>query len=427
MISRRICLAPLALGATVLFVACDTATDATSSPRQSTTSTSTPAPSPNGTIHPSANDPPPSASASSAPTVSWAEQAFEQPIGSVVADRDRFVAVSSGAEERSAWTSNDGSSWERHSVPAPSEADCDPAEPICLPFVRSAHLGPMVRLDDTLYSLGATEFFNDVVRAVGWRWTDGQDWQVIESESPIFKGGAFRAVATSDEAIFAVTHAGYPLTERHWLWKPDTSWQRVGDEISVDNPIGFRSVAWRDGQFIAVGEIWDVPSDFMAGDSNPAVWSSNDGTTWISRAAPDRAMTLCSVTATTDAFFAVGLDTDGQPIAWRTEDGEEWGAGALPTGVSVAPGTEVTPSGCSGRVVELSSGYLAFVNADDVTLTWTSGDGASWEEGDVLDARTGSESIAAIDDTIVAFGQRGPRDGHQLQVLFVGTARSLGE
>ncbi len=74
----------------------------------------------------------------------------------------------------------------------------------------------MVRLHDTLYSLGATEFFNDNIRAVGWRWTDGQDWQVIESESPIFNGGAFRAVATSDEAIFAVTHAGYPLTERHW-------------------------------------------------------------------------------------------------------------------------------------------------------------------------------------------------------------------
>jgi hypothetical protein len=285
----------------------------------------------------------------------------------------------------------------------------------------------MVRLHDTLYSFGATEFFNDAVRAVGWRWTDGQDWQAIESENPIFRGGAFRAVATSDEAIFAVTHAGYPLTERHWLWKPDTSWQRVGDEISVDNPIEFRSVAWRDGQFIAVGETWDVPSDFMAGDSKPSVWSSGDGKTWVSRAAPDGATTLCSVTATSDAFFAVGLAAEGQPMAWRTEDGEDWGASALPTDVSVDPGGEFTPSGCSGRVLELSSGYLAFVKADDMTLTWTSGDGASWEEGDVLDARTGSDSMAAIDDTIVAFGLRGPRDGDQVQVLFVGAARSLGE
>lgn len=424
MICRRVRLAPWALGATLLIVACEAAPPATSSAGQSTT-TSTPAPSPNGTVHPSASDPRPSASDASAPSVAWAEQAFEQPIGSVAADRDQFVAVSSGAEDRSAWASSDGSSWERHAVPAPSEADCDPAEPVCL--VRSAHLGPMVRLHDTLYSFGATEFFNDYIRAVGWRWTDGQDWQVIESANPIFMGGAFRAAAASDEAIFAVTHAGYPLTERHWIWKPDTSWQQVGDEISTDNPIEFRSVAWRDGQFIAVGAIWDVPSDFMADDSTPSVWSSDDGTTWISLAVPPEAMTLCSVTATSDAFFAVGLATDGQPFAWWTQDGEEWGAGVLPTGVSVDPGTDITLSGCSGKVMELSSGYMAFVNADDVTLTWTSGDGASWEEGAVLDIRTGPESMAAIDDTIVAYGRRGPLDGDQVQVLFVGTARSLGE
>ena len=425
MTSRRLRLAPWTLGAMALLVACDAATPATSSPEQSTAATPTLAPSPEGTPHVSANDPPPSAPADSAPSVAWTEQAFEQPIGSVVADRDQFVAVSSGAEERSAWTSGDAISWERHAVPAPSEADCDPAEPICL--VRSGHLGPMVRLHDTLYSFGATEFFNDAVRSVGWRWTDGQDWQAIESQNPIFNGGAFRAVATSDEAIFAVTHAGYPLTERHWMWKPDTSWQQVGEEISTDNPIEFRSVAWRDGQFIAVGGTWDLPSDFTAGESRPSVWSSDDGTTWVSRPVPDGAMTLCSVTATSHAFFAVGLATGGQPVAWRTEDGEVWSDGVLPSGIAVEPGTDFNPSGCSGRVLELSSGYLAFVNANDVTLTWTSGDGASWAEGDVLDARTASESMAAIDDTIVAFGLRGPLYGDQVQVLFVGTARSLGE
>jgi hypothetical protein len=310
-------------------------------------------------------------------------------------------------------------------VPAPSEADCDPAEPICV--VRSAHLGPMVRLHDTLYSFGATEFFNDYIRTVGWRWTDGHDWQAIESDNPIFTGGAFRAVATSDEAIFAVTHAGYLFMEEHWLWTPDTSWQRVGDEISMDNPIEFQSVAWRDGQFVAVGVTWDVPSDFTAGDSEPSVWSSDDGTTWTSRAAPTDAMNLCAVTATRDGLFAVGLATDGQPMAWRTPDGEHWGAGVLPTDVSVDPKDPFIPSGCGGRVLELSSGYLAFLTVDDVTLTWTSRDGATWEEGAVLDGRTSSDSMAAIDDTIVAFGRRGPQEGDQVQVLFIGTAQSLAE
>ena len=169
----------------------------------------------------------------------------------MVADGDRFVAVGSTNDGRSAWTSTDGRSWERHVVPPPSEEDCDAAQPVCL--VRTASLGAMVRLHDTLYSFGNTEFFNDYIRAVGWRWTDGQDWQVIQSDNPIFAAGAIRAVAASEDAIFAVTHAGYPLTERHWLWKPDTSWQHVGDEVSMDNPIEFRSVAWRDGQFLAAG------------------------------------------------------------------------------------------------------------------------------------------------------------------------------
>jgi hypothetical protein len=352
-----------------------------------------------------------------APTIAWSEHAFGELAGAVLADADRFVAVSGESGKWAAWTSTDGTSWERHTVPGPSTAHCDAEEPICIE--RSAGMGPMLRLHDTLYSFGATQFFNDYIRAVGWRWTDGQDWQVIESESPIYSGGAFRAATASDSAIFAVTHAGYPLTERHWRWTPDASWERVGEPISTENPIEFRSVAWVDGLYLAVGAEYEVDEDIPAWEeeSSPAVWSSADGATWTSLTPPDDSMSLCSVTALDDTFIALGI-SDGHPTTWRSPDGVRWSAGTLPTSAS-----EVAV--CTGNVVQIPGGFLAFVSAGDLTLTWTSADGSMWEEGTTLDVRTFPFSMAAIDDRVVAFGRRGPLDGDQTQVLFVGTVNSI--
>jgi hypothetical protein len=73
----------------------------------------------------------------------------------------------------------------------------------------------------------------------------------------------------------------------------------------------------------------------------------------------------------------------------------------------------------------MSGGFLAFVSAGDLTLTWTSADGSMWEQGPTLDVRTFPFSIAAIDNRVVALVRRGPLDGDQTQVLFVGTVSSV--
>jgi hypothetical protein len=334
-------------------------------------------------------------------------------------DGDRFVAVGLvGDEERKAWASTDGVTWDQHAVPAPSTAHCDEAEPICIE--RSAQMGPMVRLQDTLYSFGATAFFNDYIKAVGWRWTDGYDWQVIESRSAIYSGGAFRAAAAGDTSIFAVTHAGYPLTERHWLWQPETSWERVGAEISMDNPIGFESVAWRDGTFLAVGTRWTVDRDLpdIEWPAAPASWSSSDGAHWTEVPAPGAAGTFCSVTGTRDGFIAVGLDARGWPMTWSWTVALGWGEGSpLPSSTPLRAGGD-SLWGCIGGVVELESGFAAFV-CHNSTLTWVSRDRRDWTEAGEVDVCVNASSVAAMGDTIVAFGKRAPNNA---QALFLGSA-----
>ena len=420
MTNGRVLTVATVVAMTILVSGCATSSTSTGSPEPSTSTTGA-VPSAEPTPGASPTGPATSASVGGAPSIGWEEQEFDELAGPVMADGDWFVVAGSGTEGRSAWTSTDGLSWERHAVPDPIEADCTPSEPVCL--VRSAQMGPMVRLGDTLYSFGATQFFNDYIRAVGWRWTDGQPWQEIQSESPIFSGGFFKAAAATDESIFAVTHQGYELTERHWLWRPDTSWQRVGEEISVDNPIEFRSVAWRQGRLLAVGATLDLDAATDDRRSDPSVWSSIDGSTWLAGSTPNGASAFCTVSATDDGFFATGLDGDGHPVVWRTEDGSDWSAAALPTELSVdTGGPDFAMNGCQGKVVELPAGFLAFLPVGDTTLTWTSDDGMTWVEGPPLDIRTGSTSFAAIDDTIVAFGQRGPMGAPDtMQALFVGT------
>ncbi len=348
--------------------------------------------------------------------VAWSEAPFGEHVNAVVADGHRFVAVGGGYEAWTAWTSTDGIAWTDQAVPGPSTDHCDPVEPICLE--RSAYMGPMVRLHDTLYSFGGTEFFNDVARAVGWRWTDGQAWQLIESDSAVFGGAPFRAATASDSAIFAVTHAGYPFHEYHWLWTPATSWQEVGEPISIDNPLEFRSASWADGRFLAVGADWDPDPDVPYGEwaSSPGMWTSTDGETWTALPAPDEAETLCAVAAP-DGFFMLGMSR-GQPTVWRSSDGLASLGTPLPTSVADA--------GCTGSIIEAGGGFLAFVTAGDRTLTWTSTDGTAWEAGDDLPIRTGPSLVAGIDDTIVAFGAPSATDGDQTRVLIVG-AVSIGE
>lgn len=408
--------APIALSLVLVACGFSAASPGTADPGTGTavTAPSSPTP-PSPSPQPSPSDSPRAARTTGSLSIAWSEQEFDAPVSAVIADRDRFVAVGGLPESLTAWTSTDGLSWDALPIPGPSTEHCRPEEPICLE--RYPVVGPLVRLHDTLYSFGGTQFFNDAALGLAWRWTDGQPWQSIQSESEAFKAGPFRAVAASDSALFAVTHAGYPGTEQHWLWTADASWRRVGEPISSENPIQINSVAWGDGRFVAVGNLSEANPDtpYFEWAVSPAAWVSTDGSTWIDASPPPEVEALCTVRAFDD-FFAFGT-ADGVATVWRSTDGENWMRGDLPGADGIA--------GCAGNIVEVEGGLVALLGAADRTLVWTSTDGSTWHAGDDLPVPTTTQSVAALGDTIVAF-DADPMIGAPVPALYVGSV-SVGQ
>ena len=105
--------------------------------------------------------------------ITWSEQPFEGFVEAVTVDQDRFVAVGSTDDGLAAWTSDDADAWERHGVPNPYP------EYEGMTGVGPS-MGPLARLEDTLFSLGTVIARTDARWPVGWRSADGATWEAIE-------------------------------------------------------------------------------------------------------------------------------------------------------------------------------------------------------------------------------------------------------
>ena len=119
-------------------------------------------------------------------------------------------------------------------------------------------------LDDTLYSFGTACCFNDFYRPVGWRLTDGEAWDAIQSESAFFGFGGVLDLAASDTALVVSTSYGLGATSRVWRWTSDTSWVETNLMASDRDLHSVNDIAWTAGSFLAVG----TPNAY--GDSVPA-------------------------------------------------------------------------------------------------------------------------------------------------------------
>lgn len=342
-------------------------------------------------------------------------------MGGVIADSGQFVAVSD-SHPRVAWTSAKGESWESVRVPNPAPTGCDfPEETECFP--NSAGMGQLVRLGDTMYSIGTTASFNDYLRPVGWRLTDGQDWAVIESDSDFYGFGRMLDLAASDSALVAIKLTGLGGISEVWRWTFDASWIQSDLVDSEDAPLQVHDITWGQETFLAVGAtlepIADVSSDEWP--ATVAIWLSSDGLTWTAAPAPDAATSLCSVTATREGFVALGL-TESGPAAWISSDAASWSQ----TDLTIPKGANTEPSMYSPScgVVELDDGLLATRHLGQGTATWTSVDGTTWEAGPVLDVDSGADLVAAAGDTVVLFGRPPgplPADGVARSILLIGT------
>jgi hypothetical protein len=351
----------------------------------------------------------------SAPRITWSEVEFDGYIADIIGDGARFVAVGSGGSGASAWSSTDGSGWEEHDVPKQSFGELPDGSEF------RAGMGTLVRLGDTMYSFGATGRFNDASHGAGWRWTDGQAWEAIQSASEFFAGEVI-AVTASDEALLAstVTFGGGPRgTLATWRWTPTTSWARAS--LSSDIIVG--ALAWAGGRFVAAGS-----SVAAASAAQPSMWTSADGSDWTSVGLPEDLADVCALTSIgARGFLAFGRASD-RVAAWTSADGATWVESAMELAdVSGITDDDLSlPVACS--VVAADDGLVAVVLVDDA-LIWTSRDGVSWEFQETLEVSGGSFAplgyrvpLAAIGGHVVLAGSRSDPtepDGSR-QVVFVG-------
>lgn len=307
-----------------------------------------------------------------APRITWSEVPFDGYIADIIGDGARFVAVGAGSSGASAWTSPDGIGWEQHDVPEQSFGQFPDGADI------TAFMRTLVRLGDTLYSFGATPIFIDSSQGAGWRWTDGQAWETIQSSSEFFRGEVM-AVTASDEALVASTVTFGPRGVLDmWRWTPATSWVRT----SLAPDVVASALTWAHGTFLAVG-------------GQPSMWTSADGVDWRSVAIPD-GMSLCAVTSMgTRGFLAFGPAGD-RIAAWTSADGATW----VESTVAHADASGAT--GCS--VVAADDALVAVMQVDhDALKLWTSRDGASWEFQEELEI---SDVRAAANVSLAAVGRR---------------------
>ena len=323
-----------------------------------------------------------------APRITWTEIEFDGHIADIIGDGARFVAVGAGSSGASAWTSAEGMSWEQHDVPDQTFGQFPNGADI------TAGMRTLVRLGETLYSFGATPIFIDASRGAGWRWTDGQAWEAIQSTSDFF-GGEVMAVTASHEALVAstVTFGGGPQGHLGtWRWAPAESW--VKTSLSPEILVG--ALAWADGTFLAVGSSTDA-----AGGAQLSMWTSADGLGWTSVRIPDDMSGVCALTSmAAGGFLAFGRAGD-RVAAWTSRDGASWVEGELEHADASGVTDDNLSLGAACGVVAAGNGLVAVVQVDDA-LIWTSHDGTNWEFQEELEvsgahvALTGHMPLAAV-------------------------------
>jgi hypothetical protein len=352
-------------------------------------------------------------------TLRWTEVELDGLITHVIGDTSRFVAVGRGSDGVSSWTSTEGTTWEEHDVPERSFGEIGDGVEL------TGSMGRLVRLGDTLYSFGEMSFM-DSVQGSAWRWTDGSDWEVIESSSAFFSGRP-TSVAASDDALLAGIlsfELGLFGTHSTWLWMPATSWAKTALSSSPDEEISVDHLAWGGGTYVAVGFIaprvegvdrWDWPK-------TPSIWTSSEGLEWTAIQPPDGMTSVCALTPVAGGGFVALAMAGDRPAAWTSTAGDQWVEASLESPPATAV-RDLTGLAWRCNVVEVAGALLATASTENRTLTWTSTDSRSWAFGERLDIATRAD--AALESRVLIVGtveDTDAPDGFR-QVILIGDSQ----
>lgn len=387
------------------------------------TPTAQPSPSSHPTDGPSGTP----TAADAGPRITWSEQTFEGSVDAVTVDSGQWVAVGKTVEELAAWTSADGVTWELHPVPQPSADEITPNFPgDSNMFLSLLGMGPMARLEETLYSLGRFCCFIDFGRPVGWRSVDGTQWEFIQSDNDFFAYGNVQDLVASDTGLLAAKSGGFGQSGGGaWLWTPETSWTATELASSPGSSILISDLVWDGSRFVAVGVSaqGDPSTDSQQWPISATSWVSTDGKTWQDRSPStglDRAIMWAVSPMPTGGFVAVGCAECslghpggagfGHPGAWTSPDGINWTEVSLPS----------SQEGEALGVASAEGGFVAIGVVGEDTVTWTSSDGTTWYAGPTMPGRFQPKTLAARDDTILFTLTRGDQAGLLEAVLLFG-------
>lgn len=216
--------------------------------------------------------------------------------------------VSVDQDIAAAWTSNDGTTWDRVSL----EGQIEHFEGTQMIGVTAGEAG--------FVAVGSAPRMD---ASAAWTSTDGLAWQRVP-HGPVFETSFMWSVTTGGPGFVAVGWEGRPEIRAAVWTSPDGVEWTLAEPLPGGEEFQARSVAeGEDGTLVAVGD--------SIGGGQSAIWTSQDGVTWT--AVGDPAMfegtLVSSVVAFRGGFLAAGSVTAGGGVGvdaavWTSPDGEEW-------------------------------------------------------------------------------------------------------
>jgi hypothetical protein len=375
-------------------------TDATPSPSPNPTETDEPSPEPTSSPTPEPTEEP-TATPTPTPTpasearpfrVTWTAGSGIDPMAMVneVAYLDgRWIAVGAIFDDTpvaSIWTSTDGATWTR------ADIDASPGQN------EYTQVSDVAEVDGALVAIGSWGAIDSDQRSwVTWRSTDGgATW--TESRDPSGMA-AFSRIVGGGPGLVAVgwnVASGTPTSSFFATSADGITWEHTQtvDEATV------RALGVVGDRLVAVGHVQAE----AGGDRRPAAWYSDDGgVTWTAGTVPEASdLAMADLAPFGDGLAAIGDGGDAATaawitVAWMTDDGATWEA------VEVADGAMAMGIGA------VDAGLVGVGNfaAHDIGpgVSWTSADGAAWQEsGELADGAVRLSAVAGQGDVVVAGG-----------------------
>jgi DNA-binding SARP family transcriptional activator len=267
-----------------------------------------------------------------------------------------FGSDSSGGDfDAAVWTSDDGGiSWDR----------IDP-DAQAMGGRGDQGVRGVTSTGSKVVAVGYTRQAGDADAAI-WTSSDAEDWTLsIPSNLSELGDQQMITVTTLDGLLIAGGFSESPEGKDAFVWTSTdgTDWDRVDDDsLGGDGDQQINAIAAGGPGLLAVGQ------ESIDGDTNAAVWTSIDGTSWVRVQDPTRvfegdgSQQMSAVASSDVGLVAAGSEvlngTNG--AVWISADGTTW-ARVLPTSPEIAPLVDF------GR-----QGVRALLTTDDgfVALGW---------------------------------------------------------